>query len=412
MDIRSTSGAATSTSGWAKVGLGLVAVLALVYALPVYSFLLSMDSGLAWINLWYSTLVTKEFADAPSAYEGAQRGYLHAMSPYMKLHVAGMATALAFGWLQFVPALRRAYPRLHRMLGGVLLLSMLLGGLGSLAMVFGGKTYGSSDLGQQLTVVIGMVYLTALVWVSMGAAICWLVAGDTKRHGEWMVMTYALICTAIILRLGFLVYGWLGYSFEEGFQLSTQFAIQPVVLSAVWIIAKRRHVALRHTEATPATVPLWRAATRWLPAPWWPALTAAAAGVLILVAGADVMPFNDYRYHLGVRLNVAAVAVALLVAGACLRGAQQSGLKETSAQWGVRAAGLLTFPILSLLFWGLLLPTGKSSEVLSNTAPVFAAALALYVPDVLISAATWRARRRISDIRTRPQGHNASATSS
>lgn len=376
-----------------NAGLLLVAALALVYALPAFSFLVDFDAGLAWLHGWYATLVSEDYASAPLAYENAQRDYIHAMSPFMLLHVGGMATALALGWVQFVPAWRRARPQLHRALGSLFLLGIFLGGAGAVGMVFGGGTYGSANLQQQLTVEQGMLMLAGMMWLSALVAMRWLAAGDLPRHGDWMLMTYALVCTAIPQRIGFLVYGWLGHDYETSFQLTTQFIVQPMVLLAVWLIAARRVARARQTEALPATAECLKAVTPLIGD--GAATLFAVAGVSFLLAALfNLLPFSDYAYHLGVRLNVGAAGVALLVAAWKWRTATQAGHAESAAQWLLRGLTVTALPLVTLLVWAGLVPTGKSTEILLNTAPVFATGAVFMLPEIVISALAWAGRRR------------------
>lgn len=388
----------TSASPWPRIGLVLVAALALVYALPAFSFLVDLDAGLNWIHAWYATLVSEPYAAAPLAYENSQRAYVHAMSPFMKLHVGGMATALALGWVQFVPAWRRARPKLHRALGSFFLAGIALGGAGAIGMVFGGNTYGSANPAMQLTVEQGMLMLAAMMWLSALVAMRWLVAGDLRRHGDWMLMAYALVCTAIPQRIGFLVYGWLGHDYETSFQLTTQFIVQPMVLLAVWLIAARRRVQPARRDASGSTVLRLLPFTRWntwLPSlSRWPAVMAAGGVVFLLLALFDALPFSAFTYHNGVRLNVGAVGVALLVASWQLKAALQTERHELAAQWLLRGVFLLMLPLVAGLALLTLLPTGKSLEVLMNTAPVFAAGGVLFLPEILISAWAWMDRQR------------------
>ncbi|MFZ5724684.1 MAG: DUF2306 domain-containing protein [Pseudomonadota bacterium] len=378
----------------ARAGLVLVAALALLYALPAFSFLFDLNAGLSWLHGWYATLVSESYASAPQAYENAQRAYIHVMSPFMLLHVGGMATALLLGWVQFVPAWRRARPQLHRALGSLFLLGIFLGGAGAVGMVFGGGTYGAANPLQQLTVEQGMLMLAGLMWLSALVALRWLSVGDLPRHGDWMLMTYALVCTALPQRIGFLVYGWQGYDYETSFQLTTQFIVQPMVLLAVWLIAARRVSRARQTEALPATAAFMAGATRFI-GDRAAVLFAGTGALFLLLAVADVLPFNDYAYHLGVRLNVGVAGVALLVAARQWRAAVRHGFSESAAQWLLRGLAVTALPLMTLLVWIGLLPAGKSTDILLNTAPVFAAGAVFMLPEIVISALAWTARRRV-----------------
>lgn len=113
--------------------------------------------------------------------------------PWLDLHVAGAATALLIGPLNFLPPLRRRAPRIHRWVGRIYIAGCLSGGVAGLVVAFG------SFAGPVATAGFG------------GLAVCWLYAnvqGWTSArarrfvdHRAWMIRSFALTFGAVTLRL-------------------------------------------------------------------------------------------------------------------------------------------------------------------------------------------------------------------
>lgn len=376
------------------LSIGLIALLALVYALPSFSFLFDVEAGLSWIHYWYSSLVSPEFANSPTSYENAQRSYIHEMKPFMLLHVGGMATALGIGWIQFIPALRRALPTLHRSIGSVFLLAILLGGIGALGMVLGGETYGTANAQQRLTIEHGMMALVTMMWLSALVSMRWLISGDVRRHGDWMIMTYALVCTALPQRLSFLIYGWMGHDFETAFQLTSQFIVQPMLFVGLCVIGLRRVQNATHTEKLAATSALWTGIQSIISAKKLQAVLTIIGLGLFAAVTFNLLPFNDYPYHNGVRLNTLVVAVALLISAWALGKTTKLNLTENAGQWAIRGVVLALFPVAVIIVGAVLVLSGQANiEVAANTAPIFAAGAALFLGDILISYLSWTKRQ-------------------
>lgn len=113
--------------------------------------------------------------------------------PWLDVHVAGAATALLVGPVQFLPWVRRRLPALHRTLGRVYVVGCLAGGVGGLVMAFG------STAGPIATV--GFASL----------AVCWIVANIQgwrlavarrfDAHRAWMLRSFAMTFAAVTLRI-------------------------------------------------------------------------------------------------------------------------------------------------------------------------------------------------------------------
>lgn len=142
--------------------------------------------------------------------------------PWLDVHVAGAATALLVGPLQFLPWVRRRFPAVHRILGRVYVVGCLAGGVGGLVMAFG------STAGPIATV--GFASL----------AVCWIVANVqgwrlavARRfddHRAWMLRSFAMTFAAVTLRIYIVVLPMLGMAEIDAYRASAFLAWIPNLL--------------------------------------------------------------------------------------------------------------------------------------------------------------------------------------
>lgn len=130
------------------------------------------------------------------------RASLGAMTTHMV--VGGLVVAL--GLLQFVPRLRRNYRRVHRLLGGMMLLGMAAVSIS--AMVFLSRITMSQEIAGN-AFYIGLwglaVMSLLLLWQSLSA----LASKDFRAHMVWTALAFSCFLTAPMLRIN---YAWVGLS--------------------------------------------------------------------------------------------------------------------------------------------------------------------------------------------------------
>ena len=129
--------------------------------------------------------------------------------PWLDVHVAGAATALLLGPLQFLPKLR-ARRSVHRWIGRIYLAGCLVGGVGGLIMAFG------STAGPIATAGFGSL---AVIWIFANAQ-GWRLARARRfdAHRAWMIRSFALTFGAVTLRLYLPLFPLLGVSFLDGYR--------------------------------------------------------------------------------------------------------------------------------------------------------------------------------------------------
>lgn len=112
------------------------------------------------------------------------------------IHAFSGGTALLLGPFQFLDGFRKRRPVVHRWMGRIYLVSILIGGLSAFIIAPGMI---SGLVGE-----VGLMSL-AILWLWTGwNAYSSIRAGNIKAHREWMIRSFALTFAAATLRL------WLG----------------------------------------------------------------------------------------------------------------------------------------------------------------------------------------------------------
>lgn len=157
------------------------------------------------------------------------------------LHVGAGGLALLLSPLQFATHLRARTPRVHRIVGRVVLASITVAGVAALVLA------PRSLAGAVGTAGFGLL---AVLWLAC-AGTAWLaiLRRDVEAHRRWMVRTFALTYAAVTLRmwLGVLIAGQVGLAgvgeqvaFERAYLLVPFLAWVPDVVVAEWYLATRR----------------------------------------------------------------------------------------------------------------------------------------------------------------------------
>ncbi len=112
---------------------------------------------------------------------------------FLSLHSLAAGAALLIGPLQFVRRIRVEHPQVHRTLGKVYLLAVLVGGVMSLAAAVVSESGWSAQ--------VGLVIL-ALFWFYSGLqALRAVLAGRYADYRIWMICNYSGTFAAVLLRV-------------------------------------------------------------------------------------------------------------------------------------------------------------------------------------------------------------------
>jgi hypothetical protein len=113
--------------------------------------------------------------------------------PFLILHVSGGLTALVLMPLQFVGAIRNRWPAFHRFIGAVSLLACLVGAPAGFMLAMGTTAGPVAAWGFAIPACLWALF----AWLGWRAA----VQRRFDDHRDWMLRAYAIVSTAITLRL-------------------------------------------------------------------------------------------------------------------------------------------------------------------------------------------------------------------
>ncbi|KAB1153657.1 DUF2306 domain-containing protein [Tenacibaculum aiptasiae] len=108
-------------------------------------------------------------------------------------HVLGGVLAMALGPFQFISKLRIRYPKIHRMLGIIFLISILISSVTLIPLI----TTSSSNLVIDIGLGIGgVVWLLAAVFAYIAIR-----NKNIEQHKEWMIRCYMVTLAFVVFRL-------------------------------------------------------------------------------------------------------------------------------------------------------------------------------------------------------------------
>jgi uncharacterized membrane protein len=174
-------------------------------------------------------LVDREFGLLSSKSQELLADQLWNMAFYPHIVFGGIA--LLIGWTQFSNSLRKKRIGLHRSLGKVYLVSVLLSGIG-------GVYIAQFATGGLINIIA--FSMSGLIWLASSAmAYMAIRKGDVARHQNFMIYSYAICFSAVTLRLWLplliVVFG----EFNAAYQVVGWLSWVPNVLVAYLIIQRK-----------------------------------------------------------------------------------------------------------------------------------------------------------------------------
>ena len=151
------------------------------------------------------------------------------------LHVAGGSIALVAGAWNFLQWSRERYLNLHRWLGRIYLVSVLVGGIAglSLATTAQGGLAGKFGFG-----------MLAVLWIVTAIfAYRRIRQFDIESHRRWMIRNYALTFAAVTLRLWLPLLGGLGADFNDSYPAVAWLCWVPNLIVAEVLASRQMSIA-------------------------------------------------------------------------------------------------------------------------------------------------------------------------
>jgi len=169
---------------------------------------------------WWITLVA--LSSGVAAYAAAVLLLPHFGPPFvaalrsrsalpLSMHLAGGSLALATGAWQLNVRLRSRHPSIHRWIGRVYLIAVLVGGLGAVVLAPGS---------QEGVVTHWGFGLLAIAWLGTTVVAYRAIRRrDLAAHRRWMLRSYALTFAAVTLRIYLPLSQVLGLPFGPSYQV-------------------------------------------------------------------------------------------------------------------------------------------------------------------------------------------------
>lgn len=163
-----------------------------------------------------------------------------AIQAVLYVHMVAGGLALGLSPLQFAARVRARVPRLHRLVGRVVIAAMVVGGLSGMVLstVNAAGPVGTAGFG-----LLGALWATFPV-----LALLAIRRGDVATHRRWMVRGFALTYAGVMLRVLLLLLmsaqGLAGVSadvaFERAYVLMPFLCWVPNLVVAEWYLRRRR----------------------------------------------------------------------------------------------------------------------------------------------------------------------------
>jgi uncharacterized membrane protein len=151
--------------------------------------------------------------------------------PAFYTHIFLGGLALITGFSQFLPKLRRKRLGLHRALGKIYVIAVLLSGTAGLGIAYFATGGFVPALGFALLAILWL-YTTANAYTSIRKM-------DISAHQKWMIRSYALCFAAVTLRIYLPVFtGLLGMSFIPAYTIIAWLCWMPNLAVAEWLIIR------------------------------------------------------------------------------------------------------------------------------------------------------------------------------
>lgn len=146
------------------------------------------------------------------------------------LHVFAGSIALVLGGLQLSSGIRKRKIAIHKVIGKIYVVSVLLGTVGAVVSLISTESGWAAKSG---------FWVLAILWPTvtlMGYP--WRGGFDVRWHGRLMIYSYAMTCAAITLRIYLGLLLATGYSFAFAYPLSAWGGFLGNLLIAAWVLKR------------------------------------------------------------------------------------------------------------------------------------------------------------------------------
>jgi len=207
-------------SNYQRIGFGVVAVMGVLIGLyPVIYFLIERTFGLLRMKTG-----------------GVLNDPLWNLAFYMHIILGGIA--LLIGWTQFSGRLRRRNVKMHRTIGKVYIVSVILSAVGGVHIGFYATGGWISAVG---FITLGLIWLYTTV-----KAYTTIRVGDVKRHSDFMTYSYAACFAAVTLRVWLPLLSMAFGDFFVAYRMVAWLCWVPNLFVAYWLVRSSSEENVKH----------------------------------------------------------------------------------------------------------------------------------------------------------------------
>jgi len=164
-------------------------------------------------------------------------GFWPVHAPWLLVHIVCGITALLLGPFQFMPAIRKNYPKTHRTMGKVYLMCVLVAALASFDL-----SIRKIIIGEKAIAYGGGLAMLGFVWLLTSGMAYWsAISRNFVQHREWMVRSFVVTCAFASFRLidNILVYQFKVDRNESGTLMAWSSWAVPLIIAEVFLQAAK-----------------------------------------------------------------------------------------------------------------------------------------------------------------------------
>lgn len=140
-------------------------------------------------------------------------------------HIVFGMIAILIGPFQFFPSIRKKHPHIHRLIGKIYLLAILVAGIAATVLAINHNII----IQNRIAFGTGLLGLAAAWFTTSGMAFWAIKNRNFVQHSEWMVKSYVVTC-------GFTTFRIFAFTLNKYFQLDYDKEMSGIMAWACWSI--------------------------------------------------------------------------------------------------------------------------------------------------------------------------------
>ena len=338
----------------------LILLIALVYgpmAIEYFAHYFTPDAPKLWLHL-YAWVTNESQAHGAGSVEVVQHTVYTHTRLSMLFHTIGGGSAILMASLQFYTPFRKKYPHIHRAVGKVFATIVVISMIGSMSFLI---ATGPKESFNGLPFYLQLWLLALGTLISLILGVVAITRGQLKMHQTAMIFCFALLLSAPVLRIEWLIIPHLfdGMTNQSANFFSSMifgYLVIPCAIAATRITDFRKSIAQTASLLTLKTLDLW------------------IIGAGVIAALAVVM---KYTMQVGALTSAAICVIVLAIitlTGYLLAWTASIHAKNEIAvkEWRIHLLAYFSSPIVFLVFWQILgqfTTVYEAFEAASFTAP-------------------------------------------